>query len=236
MQQKNFSIRETLDRSFGMIQEQLGLFVGATLIFFVILIVLGSLVNKNSPMVYVFLIQLVTAVVQIVFYFNLVTIGFKKFRGEKIQFKDFYSDGTFKTYLNFIGMFILKMLLMVPITAIGTILLLLAIRSNIFLVPVFALLFMIAVFYCLAVVFFAAPAVVSGLSPMQSIRKSVELSRDVRGKIVLFCIVMIVIVSISCIPLGLGLLVVYPLFPIATVCIYQKLDGAALSNNPVKSS
>ena len=228
MKHNTFSIREALNFGWNIVSKDLGLYAGATFLYFIIVMILSALTSHSRELfVWNFVLRMVAFIIELVFAYNVFAIALKAVRHQKVVFADFYTYESSKKYFNFLAAWILKAVFSIPIFAVGALLVFLFVKISLFLVPVIIFITGVALFYYLSVIFFVDVLVVSGTHPVAAFKQSMHLTHGMRWKIFAFYIVSGIIIFISALPFGLGLLVTYPLFFIAVVHIYTKMVGGA---------
>ena len=236
MKHNTFSIREALGFGWNVVSKDLGLYAGATFLYFIIVMVLSMLTSHSHELfVWNFLLRAISFVVELIFAYNMFAIAVKAVHNQKVVFADFYTYASSKKYFEFLAAWILKGIFAIPLFLIAALLAFLSIKISLVLIPVVVFLAGIALFYYLALIFFVDVLVVTGTHPVAAFKQSLHLTHGMRWKIFAFYIVSGIIIFISALPFGLGLLVTYPLFFIAVVHIYTKMvtDGVV---TPVKET
>lgn len=165
--------------------------------------------SSGLPIAVQLVVQLVTAAYQAFLYGGLYGMAVKQVRGEPISLGDLFSGGRY--FLPMLGFQILYILAV----SIGFLLLIvpgLLIAS--LMIPTYA-------------------QIADGVSFSDAISRSIDgMKRDMWNGIA-FLFVMGLIILVSLIPCGLGLLVTYPMFWIVSALAYRDMVGMPGTNAPV---
>lgn len=217
MAAKDFLIGDVLRDSWETFKGNWVLFVGLTIISFIISAIASSIDNAllgtPSPSGGGFRpgIRIFSFLAGTFISMGAINVAFKSIKGEKAVFGDFFT--VYPLYL----IFLVSNFLFGVAVSIGTILLI---------IP--------GIYLFVRLQFFGYYIVDKNTRStnaiVESLRKSWELTRGIAGKVFLLDLALFGLVILGSIPIGLGLLIVFPLVFLANAYVYRRLEGSAVES------
>jgi len=215
MSAKDFSIGDVLRDSWETFKGNPVLFVGLTIIAFIISTIANSIDNalgvtgsggdfRINASIFSFLVQTFIAM-------GFINIALKSIKGERAEFGDFFA--VYPLYL----VYLISNFLFSVAVGIGIILLI---------IP--------GIYLFVRLQFFGYYIVDKNASGtnviIESLQRSWELTRGIAGKVFLLDLAFLGLIILGAIPVGLGLLIVFPLIALALAYVYRRLGGSAVAS------
>ena len=216
MAAKDFLIGDVLRSSWETFKGNPVLFVGLTLISFIISAIAGSIDNTlgaPSPLGGGFRVHtsIFSFLAGAFISMGAINVALKSITGEKAEFGDFFA--VYPLYL----IFLISDFLFSVAVGIGTILLI---------IP--------GIYLFIRLQFFGYYIVDKNASGtdaiIESLQKSWELTRGMAGKVFLLDLALLGLIILGAIPLGLGLFIVFPLIALAYAYVYRRIEGSAVAS------
>ncbi len=202
MSKKDFNIEEALQYGWNVMKANIWFFVGVLVVAWAIAFVphvLATVLQRESGGLS-FLFRIVGWVIDLIISIGLITIALKFLDDQQPKFEDLFS---FKPHFwRYLGASILTGLVVWA----GLILLI---------VP--------GIYWALKFQFYGYFVIDKGLEPIESMKRSSQITQDVKWKLLGFGIVLAIINMIGFICLFVGLLVTVPLTLLAYSSVYRKL-------------
>ena len=205
--EKDITISKALSWGWEVFKKQWQILVGITLFVFAISAIVGFITEDGGADVGGIGSFLLNIFVGTFIGIGLITIGLEIYGEKKPLFKDFFLN--MEHFLNYL----IGMLLYSIVVTIG-----------------FFLLFFPGVIWALKYQFFGYLIVEKGMSPMEALRKSGNITYGKKWFLLLFWIVLLCLNILGAIVAGIGLLVTIPVSLLATVYIYKKLSEKHTTN------
>lgn len=216
MAAKDFLIGDVLRDSWETFKGNWVLFVGLTFIAFIISVIAGSIDNALSPpspsgggfrpsiRIFSFLAGAFISM-------GAINVALKSIKGETAEFGDFFV--VYPLYL----IYLISDFLFSVAVGIGTILLI---------IP--------GIYLFVRLQFFGYHIVDKNTRStnaiIESLQKSWGLTRGIAGKVFLLDLALLGLIILGAIPIGLGLLIVFPLVFLANAYVYRRLGGSAVES------
>ncbi|MEA2641221.1 MAG: hypothetical protein QOF51_2615 [Chloroflexota bacterium] len=207
MQTGTLSIEECLGRGWAAFKDNFGFIVGAAVVSFIILGIpygLGfAFVDKAGGIAGLFF--LITVVIGTVVGLGWMKITLRLVDGQPTSIGDLFNSWNL-----FLSFFIASIVVGI-VVELG-----------------YLLLFVPGIFLSVRLAFFGYAIVDQGVGPFEAVQRSWDLTRGRFWSIFLLEIVLFLINAIGAIPVGLGLIVTYPVTAIAIAAAYRQLQGQSL--------
>ena len=204
MDKKNFSIDEALKFGWNTMKKNFWFFFGILIVAWIVSTVpslIGNLLRDKSFFLYL-LLMLITWAIQTVINIGLIRISLKFCDGEKPEFNDLFRfQGFFWRYLG-------GSLMVALIAVVGMFL---------FIIP--------GIIWAIMFQFFGFLIIDKNLSIMAAVRKSGNLTKTVRWKLLGFGLLLMLINYLGLLVLIVGILASIPTTMLAHAWVYRKLLG-----------
>ncbi|MCL6471917.1 MAG: hypothetical protein K6T91_03815 [Firmicutes bacterium] len=214
MAAKDFSVGDVLRDSWETFKGSPGLFVGLALISFIISVIASSIDNAisgpGSAGGFRVQVSIFSFLAGAFIGMGAINVALKSIKGEKAELGDFFA--AYPLYL----IFLVSNFLFSLAVGIGTI----------FLIIPGIYLFVRLQFFGYYIVDKNARGTDAIIGSLQ---RSWELTKGIAGKVFLLDLALLGFIILGAIPLGLGLLIVFPLVFIANAYVYRKFEGAVAS-------
>jgi uncharacterized membrane protein len=197
-----FTIKDALGFGWRKTMENIAFLIFLTLGFFIVSLAL----DKEGDGAVSAIFQIVNLFVSYFAMFTFVRIGLTVYRGGKPRAKEVF-EFDWKTF----GLYVAAAILTMIATAVG-----------------FVLLIIPGIILMVRFGFFAFALIDEGLGPVESIKRSLSLTKGRFWRLLGFSAVLAVINLAGALAFGVGLIVTAPLCLLATVYVYEKLKEASL--------
>jgi uncharacterized membrane protein len=201
MTTKQFSRGEALQFGWDVVKNNIGFFIGLMIVVFVILVLPYANIFIKERIVSLFF-SIVQIVLEIILQMGLIKIALKFCDNEKSTFADLFSSyPLFSNYL-------IGSILYVVIIGVGLIL---------FIIP--------GIILAIQFQFFSFFIVDRGLSPIEALKKSSEITKGIKWDLFLFDLLIVIINFLGSCFLGIGLLITFLITLVSIAFVYRKLQS-----------
>ena len=201
---KDFSIEEALKFGWETLKENFGLLIGAGVILMVVQFVPTAIAGmlRESAAYLAILIEVIGWVLSVLVQIGLIKIMLKLCDNQKPVFSEIFSG------YNHLWQFIAASILYSLIVMGGMLLLI---------IP--------GIIWAISYQFVAYALIDDNLGPIQALKESAELTKGIKGKLILFTLCLGGVNLLGVLLLGIGLIVTVPVSSIAYTYVYRQLRG-----------
>lgn len=226
MHTKTFSVRQALRFGWDGAITNIWTTLGFSVVYLVINIVLSDKGNHQSFVgmdAVSFGMRFINALINIYLLYRLYSMGMKLYRGQAIHFRDLYEGAQMRTYVTILASSFLRMILVVPFALVAGLGIFIANQISVLLAILVGIVVTVGFFYYVFATALTPFAAISGKGAWDSIVESYHLSKGIKGKLLAYGFACVGVIILACIPLGLGLLIVFPMLAFSMVHIYLSL-------------
>jgi uncharacterized membrane protein len=204
MTTKQFSRGEALQFGWDVVKNNIGFFIRLMIVVFVILVLPYANIFIKERIVSLFfsIVQIVLEIILIILQMGLIKIALKFCDNEKSTFADLFSS--YPLFFNYL----IGSILYVVIIGVGLIL---------FIIP--------GIILAIQFQFFSFFIVDRGLSPIEALKKSSEITKGIKWDLFLFDLLIVIINFLGSCFLGIGLLITFPITLVSIAFVYRKLQS-----------